>query len=219
MARISDKALDEKTKKIVCKRMKMARLAAQMTLDEAAKGIGHENSTQLSLNEKGERLLPLYSLVKLCNIYGVSLDWMTGRINDPIAEPFEVTQGVITNVVAQAIQQNFEEFAQATAERAAIAISAYRQDRTAILTIIERVMSVNDEYRKVKRLNPDYDDDIKNGACFEREFYALLSLVQNSLSRIQEDDRQYNLMDRVEVQPKQLTEQVEKLTSQLNATN
>lgn len=217
MARISDKALDEKTKKTVCKRMKMARLAARMTLDEAAKKIGHENSTQLSLNEKGERLLPLYSLVKLCDIYGVSLDWMTGRINDPIAEPFEVTQGVITNVVAQAIQQNFEEFAQATAERAAIAISTYRQDRTAILAIIERVMSVSDEHKKVKRMNPDYDDNIRNGACFEREFYALLSLVQNALSRIQEDDRQYSLIDRAGLEPSQLTDQVSKLTSQLNA--
>ncbi len=217
MARISDKALDEKTKKVVAKRIKMARLAAQMTLEEAAKGIGHENSTQISLNEKGERLLPLYSLVKICNIYGVSLDWITGRINDPIAEPFEVTQGVITNVVAQAIQQNFEEFAQATAERAAIAISAYRQDRTAILSIIERVMSVNEQFKKVKALNPDYDDEIRNGACFEREFYALLSLVENALSRIKEDDRQYCLLDKVGIKTAKLTEQVEKLTTQLNA--
>lgn len=208
MARTIDSDLEEKTKAIICRRFKQLRKSAGMTIEQAAQALGYANATQVSLCESGSRMWPVYMLLKICDKFAVSMDYLTGRISDPIAEPFEVTQGVITSVVQKTISESFEAFAACTAERTAVAISAYRQDRVDIQTIIAGFDRLHQRYERMKELNPDFDDDITGAANFESELNRMRSICMSANARISDDNRFFRSIQEPEIIDSEVKEKV-----------
>lgn len=74
-------------RKIVGRRFKLARDLSGLSQEDAAQRLDYTNSTQLSLAEKGDRLPPLAKIIKASEVYGVSIDYLTGVSDEPERDP------------------------------------------------------------------------------------------------------------------------------------
>lgn len=74
-------------RKIVGRRLRLARELNGLTQEVAAARLEYVSSTQLSLAEKGERLPPLVKLVKASEVFAVSIDYLLGISDEPERDP------------------------------------------------------------------------------------------------------------------------------------
>jgi transcriptional regulator with XRE-family HTH domain len=68
---------------IVARRIVAARELNGLTQGELARALGHRNQTQVALWEGAKRLPPLPGLIATADVLAVSLDYITGRSDDP----------------------------------------------------------------------------------------------------------------------------------------
>lgn len=71
----------------IAQRMKEAREFNGLTQVAAAKQMGYENSTQLSLHESGSRMPPLVVVLHASAVYGVPVDFLLGLTDEPERDP------------------------------------------------------------------------------------------------------------------------------------
>lgn len=187
MAIVLDRDELEALKKVVGRRLKAARRAAQMTETKAALAIGHKNVTQLSLWESGDRLPPHVELVKLAKLYAVPLDYLCGLTDDPLADPLENNQGVIARAVADAIQDQWDSFTKITAQHAAVAIMGQRQDRADLQLVNEASKAIKRALSRVKELNPDFEDEYRGSANLENALDRLEAVVARFEKRVESE--------------------------------
>lgn len=195
MALVLDKVAEARIRVTAGKRLKKARMMAKLSLEEVAEHTGHKNLTQLSLAESGHRLLPPPTMIILCNLYGVPMDYIYGRIDDPIAEPFEVCQGVVTNIVAAAIQGCFLKFTNATAEHVAVALASQRQDKIDMIEFIKISKELHNAYATLKRLNPKYEEDARGASQLEAAIKKMATLSGVAVVRVESDRRLAKMID------------------------
>lgn len=196
MAMILDPEAHARLRKVAGRRLKKSRITAGCSLKDAREAVGYTNDTQLSLVESGERFLPLPALLILCDLYGVPMDYVVGRIDDPLAEPFEVCHGVVAGLVTKAIGETMEKFTAATSEHVAIALASQRQDRVDVTEMIRLVREMVDAYRTVKRLNPSFDDEVRGASRVESLINRLSALASGAAIRVEKDRKLSALIDR-----------------------
>jgi len=89
------------SKKILGERLKIAREKKGLKQNRVAQSLGIHNST-LAKYESGDREVDIDTLKKLAELYDVTVDWLSGRTNDPSPsdkkEKPEERKDTITNV-------------------------------------------------------------------------------------------------------------------------
>lgn len=189
MAIVLDRDELEALKKTVGRRLRAARKSTQMSETKAALSIGHKNVTQLSLWESGDRLPPQVELVKLARLYAVPLDYLCGLLDDPLADPLETNQGLIVRAVADAIQAQWDSFTQITGQYAAAAIMGQRQDRADLQSVNEASAALKQALRRVKELNPGFEEDIRGSNNLEMALDRLEAIVARFEKRVESERR------------------------------
>lgn len=69
-------------KNVLLKRLKQARIDANLTHEEVAKKLGYSSSSTIGNYEAGRREISGEILFELAKLYGVSLTWLYGQNND-----------------------------------------------------------------------------------------------------------------------------------------
>jgi transcriptional regulator with XRE-family HTH domain len=72
---------------LIAERLKEARGFNGLTQVEAAKRMGYANSTQISIQEKGDRMPPLGTILHAAAVYGVPVDFLLGLSDEPERDP------------------------------------------------------------------------------------------------------------------------------------
>ena len=178
-------------------RLRAARLAAKLPATSVAEQLGYQGQTQVSLAESGNRIPPLPVLMAYADLYAVPLDFLCGRIDDPIADSAETNQGVIVNVLAEAMHEQFSKLVSSVAEQASITIAGYNQDRCDLKDTCSAAARARAALKRVRELNPEFDDDWRGTATLVREIDTLASTARNAKARL---DREQRLRDTVDQQ-------------------
>lgn len=150
--------------KVIGKRLRAARKAAGLTEHAASEAIGHKSLTQISLIEGGSRMPPMLTVVKLCDLYVVPVDYVLGRIDDPIAERNEQRQAVIARAVSKTMQDGYASFASSVAQQVSIAVDSFSVDRMDMGRLVEAVKLVKSALERVMALNPEFEEDWRGSA-------------------------------------------------------
>lgn len=188
-----DKCGEDALKAILGRRLRAARLSARVSEEQAASAIGHKSVTQISLAESGDRLLPTIYLIKLADMYGVSLDYLMGRIDDPVADQIETNQGAITRSISVTIESTFQKFVESLSCHATATILTNQEDRKDVDAILEKTSELKAAYERMKQINPDFDEDIRGAARLEAAIFAITCTVQQVEARRDEEKRQMNI--------------------------
>lgn len=195
MAITPDPDAKQALQKIVGRRLKAARRAAGKTQVDAMHALKHKGLTQISLAEEGERLPPLLDLVKYAELYVVPLDFLLGRIDDPIAESDEQSAAMVVNAVSAGIGNLFEKMANAVGEHVQVCVLNQRQDRTDLKEMIALAIEAEQALDKVRKLNPEYEE-LLGGASLEKTIGAIVSMGKRMESRTALERRQYEMIDK-----------------------
>lgn len=193
---ITDAKGREALAKIVGMRLRASRRAAGVSQSQAAEQLHQKGITQISLAEDGQRLPTLLDMVKYADLYAVPLDFLLGRIDDPIAERDEQGQGIIVRAVSHSIGGLFEKFSGAVAAHVSVSLSNYRQDRDDLLDAIEAAEESQIALARVRELNPDFED-LRNGAKLESSLCRLSGIGKRVSARIRDERAQMDMIDKV----------------------
>jgi len=181
--------------KIVGKRLRASRRAAGVSQAQAADRLCQKGITQISLAEDGQRLPTLHDMLKYADLYAVPLDFLLGRIDDPIAEADEQGQGIVVRAVAHSIGDLFDKFTSAVAAHVSVSVSHYRQDRYDLIDAIQAAEESEQALARVRELNPDFDD-LRNGAKLEASLRKLSNIGKRAANRIRVERAQMDMIDK-----------------------
>lgn len=186
----------EELKAVVGRRLKAARRAASLSDLDAAEALKHKGITQVSLAENGQRLPPLLDLIKYADLYCVPLDFLLGRINDPLSEPEEQGHAIIVRGVSQSIMGCFEIFTNAVAEHSAVCIAGHREDRQDIRIAVRAAHEVRDSLKRIKELNPDFEENLRGGSRLESAVGELIAIGARVEARVLNENRQIETIEK-----------------------
>lgn len=148
------------TRDTVARRMREARELCALSQGSAADLIGYKNSTQLSLVERGNRLPPYEILVKAAEVYGVSLDFLTG-VSDSV-ERNDLLAG------RNAVMRTSAEIIRGCAERLTDQLQQqlHRGTRSAAVAqvLTARAAKTMQALALFRKLNEQCFDDLRGGA-------------------------------------------------------
>lgn len=215
MALIKDHDAHEQLKATVGRRLRVARLAAGLDQDAAAKELGHKGSTQVCIAENGGRLPPILDLMKYADLYGVPLDFILGRHDDHLAESEELGSSALARVVSQSIQGCFEKFSNAVSEHTSVCLANQRQDREDLKRAAMLGVEARQALKRLKELNPDYED-LRGGAKLDATLGQLAEIAERLEQRIQSEQRQLDMIDKA-LQLEQIETRVKQFSLVLTA--
>ncbi|MFI8688879.1 helix-turn-helix domain-containing protein [Stutzerimonas kunmingensis] len=198
-------------------RLRAARLAAKMPATSVAERLGYQGQTQVSLAESGGRIPPLPILMAYADLYVVPLDFLCGRMDDPIADSAETNQGVIVNVLAEAMQEQFSRLVNSVAEQASVTIAGYNQDRRDLQMACSAAMRVRTALKRVRELSPEFDDDWRGTATLVRELENLATLAVSTHDRLARERRMRETVDQ-ELSLSEMSDKARKGIVQLTLT-
>ncbi len=181
--------------RVVGKRLKASRRAAGLSQAKAAEALNHKGITQVSLAEDGERLPPLLDLYKYAELYSVPMDFLVGRINDPIAEATELGQGMMVRAVSHSITGLFDKFANAVAEHTSVCLSSLRQDRADLVEMIRVAAEAEEALKRLRALNPEFDD-LRGGAKVQSLLLQIAGIGRRIEARTQAERAQFDMIDK-----------------------
>jgi transcriptional regulator with XRE-family HTH domain len=75
------------TRTVVSQRLVIARELCGWSQTEGARALGYRNSGQLSMVESGKKTPTLALLVRAADVFGVSLDFLLGAVDEPERDP------------------------------------------------------------------------------------------------------------------------------------
>jgi transcriptional regulator with XRE-family HTH domain len=183
-------------RKIIGTRLRAARRGAGFSQIEAAHQIGHKGVTQVSLAEDGKRIPPLIDLIKLANLYCVPLDFLVGRIDDPIAEAEEQSNGLVVRAVSNSISNCISTFTKAVSEHVGVVLSGQREDRLDLQAAVRLSDQLNIAIERLKEINPEYQD-LKGGTKLESIINDLIVLSDRYKQRIKREESQRAMIETV----------------------
>ncbi|MFC4861223.1 helix-turn-helix domain-containing protein [Pseudomonas sp. MAHUQ-62] len=170
-------------------RLRIARSCAGMPANIAAQRLGYANATQITLAEKGERTPPLHTLVEYAKLYVVPMDFLCGLIDDPIADSNETNQGVIANVVAAAIREQFEVLVNGISEQASVTIAGYNQDRKDLQVTCNIAQQAKAALERVREMNPEFDESWRGTARLVMHLESLSQAGSKAAQRMDHERR------------------------------
>ena len=198
-------------------RLRAARLAAKMPATTVAERLGYQGQTQVSLAESGDRIPPQPTLMAKAGHYAVPQDFRSGRMDDPIADAAETNQGVIVNVLAEAMQEQFSRLVNSVAEQASVTIAGYNQDRRDLQMTCSTAMRARAALKRVRELSPEFDDDWRGTATLVREVENLAALATSTSDRLAREQRLRGAVDQ-ELSLSEMTDKARKGIIQLTLT-
>lgn len=148
---------------VIGKRLRAARKAACKSMEDAAEALGHRNLTQISLWESGKRMITLEALTQLADFYGVSVDFLIGRLDDQNADPSELNGAMVAGSVSNALRRNFELFVGVMGQQAQAALMHRRFDREQLGTIVQVGETLKKAANRFAELNPEFEE-MRGGA-------------------------------------------------------
>lgn len=181
--------------KIIGKRLRASRKAMGLSQAQAAVALRHKGITQVSLAEDGQRIPPLLDLVKYADLYCVPLDFLVGRIDDPIAESNELSQGLMVRTVSHGIGALFEKFTTAVAGHVSVSLSGLRQDRADLIEMIRVADECERAITRLRELNPEFDE-MRGGSKVESLLMQIAVLGKRIESRTRAERMQFDMIDR-----------------------
>ena len=196
MAKVIDHDEIQKLKAVVGRRLRASRRAAEITELVAVEHIGHKGLTQLSLAESGDRLPTLTTLIKLCDLYGVSLDFVSGRIDDPVAELNELSQGAFVRAVSKGMRGHFELFTASLSQHMAVSVGGAREDRTDLESVVMIAHELKAGIDRVAELNPKAWEEIRGGSKLQDGITKLMRIVAGVTARMLQEKSDRLLIDR-----------------------
>ncbi|MGJ7552634.1 helix-turn-helix domain-containing protein [Variovorax sp. RB3P1] len=161
-------------RRVVSRRLVAAREASGFGQQEAAHAIGYETPAQLSQWESGRRFPPVSELIKLGNLYRVSLDFLLGEAPEMDRDPaaglrHAMLRGVRTQLTRVA------EVISAEVSRHARLVGTDAGSTGQFIAVGTELL---DAVRGLERLNPNHFNDLRGAATLQRrahEFEASLA--------------------------------------------
>lgn len=196
MAIIKDREGLEVFKRLTGKRLRAARVSAGLRPEVAAARLGHKGITQISLAESGDRVPPLHEMKKLALLYGVPMDYLVGIHDDPIADPTETNQGVITAAISESVKDVMGRMATALSEHAGVAIAGHRVDRINLKELCQLGEEATRAMRRMRELNPDFDEDVRGASTLDRVLARMGKIAQEAGERIAREESRTESIDR-----------------------
>lgn len=193
---VKDPEGSKKLRGVIAHRLRAARRGAHLSQMDAAKMLGHKGVTQISLAEDGVRVPPLIDLIKLADLYCVPLDFLVGRIDDPIAEAEENANGLVVRNVSSAISNCLTTFTKAVSEHVGVVMSGHREDRADLEAAIRVGEELKSSIQRVKELNPEYED-LKGASRFDLAADSLSKIGAKYQQRQKRERAQREMIDNV----------------------
>jgi transcriptional regulator with XRE-family HTH domain len=180
----------------VGKRLRMCRMSCEMSQAEAAKHLGHENATQISLWEGGDRMPTLSDLISLAMLYKTPTDFIIGLINDPVADPRENRFALGAKAVSDTIKSNFLKFCDMVGEATAMTLDQRDEDRKDVKAIADMAVEAKRLLKRVIELNPEFEEDWRGSSNLKTVIEQIIGRGEEAQRRITEEQRRFEVIDR-----------------------
>lgn len=182
VARIDE---NDEIRRIVGRRLKLARELNGWSQEVAASKLEYVNSTQLSLAEKGARLPPVVKLIKAAEVFGVSIDFILGICDEPERDPRTAER--------QAALRHVSSLMETTSRTIVTAILSHQSAAPSITATKRLAESANQAIQAVEQLraaNLDvFDGELRGAATVLRTIDELQQEVQKAREMITRHDR------------------------------
>lgn len=154
------------------KRLRWARQSAEIGLDEAAAlmGMGED---EFASYESGKALPNPDTIIAFADITAVSTDYLLGRVEDGLGDREDLKVGVQMHATRKMLQRLIESHQQAMADYAIALHSQKAQINDDAEKLVKRAKGLIEAFRTMRRLNPQFDDEIRNGARLQAEIDGL----------------------------------------------
>lgn len=172
---------------VMAKRFREARNMNGLGQHEAALRIGWSNPTQLSIIEEGraQRPCPLWALVNASDVYGVSVDYLMGRSDEPERDPRLAER--------QALVRNTHHAMMTYAQMMVNQIHAYTTKGAPAVVTARRLLaeaeSMAEAVDRFHQLNREAFLDLKAGSTLLRRLEGLQAAVMEVKSMLDRYDR------------------------------
>lgn len=172
---------------VMAKRFREARNMNGLGQHEAALRIGWSNPTQLSLIEDGRatRPCPLWALANASDVYGVSVDYLMGRSDEPERDPRLAER--------QALVRNTHHAMMTYAQMMVNQIHAYTTKGAPAVVTARRLLaeseSMAEAVDRFHQLNREAFLDLKAGSTLLRRLEGLQAAVMEVKSMLDRYDR------------------------------
>lgn len=171
--------------RIVCQRLRDARLLNGLTIEQASERIGYGgNKTQLSLFETQARFPPLWAVVKAAIVYGVPLDYLFGLINEDDVQEFGLERAALTAQVESLLARNAEAVSMVATQALQAGLPAVQMARA----LVDRAQGWIHAYDRFKARNHDQFDELPAGAMLESAAVALADAAIDAQRTLERHD-------------------------------
>lgn len=171
--------------RIVCQRLRDARILNGLTIAQASERIGYSgNKTQLSLFETQARFPPLWVVMKAATVYGVPLDYLFGLIAEDDVQEFGLERAALTAQVESLLARNAEAVSMVATQALQAGLPAVQMARA----LVERAQGWIHAYDRFKARNHDQFDELPAGAMLESAAIALADAAIDAQRTIERHD-------------------------------
>jgi len=171
--------------RVVCHRMREARLLNGFSMEEASNRIGYGgNKTQLSLFETQARFPPIWAVVNAAIQYGVPLDYLFGLIEEADVEEFGLERAALTAQIEAMLTRNAAAVSLAATQALEAGLPAVQMARG----LVECTQRWIHAYDRFKARNAEQFGELPAGAMLESAAVELADAAIDALRMIQRHD-------------------------------
>lgn len=171
-------------RKVVAERFVQARELNGLSQTEASHLMGYRKSTQLSLWEHGNRLPPIDRMIVASLVYGVSLDFLFGLIDDPDRDQ----QLSMRKSLARSLEATLKTHVEAIAETMLVFSKTGGINTLTIKALVARASEAAASMRRFAELNTKKFDDMRGSATVLHACVSLEALVREASAMLQRAD-------------------------------
>lgn len=152
--------------KTIGARLRAARLLAGVSEDEVAVALGYKNATQVCIAEKGNgRIPPATAMLAYAELYGCSIDYLFGRLDDPKSNPITLQKEITGRNLTEFFGHPMLVAAEVMCEMLEKPMIEHQvADLKAARRHVERSMELEAAWRRMRELNPGFDEAIRGAA-------------------------------------------------------
>lgn len=167
-------------RKVMSRRLKKARELNGWSQEQAAAKLGYTNSTQLSLAEKAERLLPLANIVKAAEVFGVSIDYLLGISDEPERDPRAAERQAALRHVSGLMEATARTIVNAVLTHQSVAPSVTQTKR-----LTEKAKTAIEAVEQLRASNLDvFDGELRGSATVLRTIDELQTEVDKAVALV-----------------------------------
>lgn len=171
--------------RVVCHRMREARVLNGFSIEEASQRIGYGgNKTQLSLFETQARFPPIWAVVNAAIQYGVPLDYLFGLVDEDDVQEFGLERAAMTAQIEAMLARNAATVSLAATQALTAGLPAVQMARG----LVDRAQRWMHAYDRFKARNPEQFVELPAGAMLEAAAVELADAAIDALRMIHRHD-------------------------------